>query len=70
MEGTYAVPRAEWQAMNEKAREALRSFLVSELFQRIRASDARRWLPRHKVLHPYPEERFYGAITQGRSPVR
>lgn len=40
-----AVPRAEWQAMNEKAREALRSFLVSDLFQRIRASDARRWLP-------------------------
>lgn len=31
---------------------------------------ANRWLPRPKVVHPYPEERFYGATTQGRSPVR
>ena len=40
-----AVPRSEWQAMNEKARQALRSFLTSELFTHIRQSDSRRWLP-------------------------
>ncbi len=28
-----------------------------------------RWLPRPKVLHPWPEDRF-GASTRGRSPVR
>jgi group II intron reverse transcriptase/maturase len=31
---------------------------------------ARRWLPLPKVLHPYPEERFFAARTQGKSPVR
>lgn len=31
---------------------------------------ARRWLPVPKVQHPYPEERFFAAITQGKSPVR
>jgi hypothetical protein len=40
-----AVARSEWQAMSDKAREALRSFLVGPVFERIRASDARRWLP-------------------------
>ena len=30
---------------------------------------ADRWLPRHRILHPWPEQRF-AAITQGRSPVR
>ena len=30
----------------------------------------RRWLPLPKVLHPYPEERFFAARTQGKSPVR
>lgn len=28
-----------------------------------------RWLPHARILHPYPEERFY-VRTQGRSPVR
>ena len=28
-----------------------------------------RWLPRVRILHPWPEERF-DAKTQGRSPVR
>lgn len=40
-----AVPRSEWQAMSDKARQALRSFLTSELFTHIRQSDSRRWLP-------------------------
>lgn len=31
---------------------------------------ARRWLPLPKVQHPYPEERFFAAMTQGKSPVR
>jgi len=30
---------------------------------------AERWLPKPRVLHPYPEKRF-DARTQGRSPVR
>jgi group II intron reverse transcriptase/maturase len=30
---------------------------------------ADRWLPRPRILHPWPEQRF-AAITQGRSPVR
>ena len=30
----------------------------------------RRWLPLPKVQHPHPEERFFDARTQGRSPVR
>lgn len=29
-----------------------------------------RWLPVPKVLHPYPEERFFAVRTQGKSPVR
>lgn len=28
-----------------------------------------RWIPRARVLHPWPENRFF-AMTQGRSPVR
>jgi RNA-directed DNA polymerase len=30
---------------------------------------AERWLPLPRILHPWPEQRF-GAVTQGRSPVR
>jgi hypothetical protein len=30
---------------------------------------AQRWLPPARILHPYPEARFY-ARTRGRSPVR
>jgi len=30
---------------------------------------AQRWLPPARILHPYPEVRFY-ATTRGRSPVR
>ena len=46
-EHEYADPitKAEWQAMSEKAREALRSFFASEVYARIRASDPRLWLP-------------------------
>jgi hypothetical protein len=40
-----AVPRTEWQAMSDKAREALRSFLGSAIYARILASDPARWLP-------------------------
>ena len=39
------VPRAEWQATNQKVRDALRAFLTSPLFERIRASDPKTWLP-------------------------
>lgn len=40
-----AVPRSEWAAMSDKAREALRGWLESPLSARIRASDPRQWLP-------------------------
>ncbi len=30
----------------------------------------RRWLPPPKIQHPWPEERFFAARTQGKSPVR
>jgi len=39
------VPPEEWKAMSEKARTAVRGFLRSEIFDRIRKSDAARWLP-------------------------
>lgn len=47
VEHEYAdpVPRAEWQAMSDKAREALRSFLTSAVYARILASDPALWLP-------------------------
>jgi hypothetical protein len=40
-----AVPDEEWRAMRDKAQAALRSFLTSELFTTIRASDPRVWYP-------------------------
>lgn len=39
------VPAAEWKAMSERAREALRGFLSSEVFREIGATDPRTWLP-------------------------
>jgi hypothetical protein len=47
MEHEYAdpVPRTEWLAMSEKAREALRSFFGSEIYARVKSSDPRLWLP-------------------------
>ncbi|MDA1193942.1 MAG: PD-(D/E)XK nuclease family protein [Planctomycetota bacterium] len=39
------VSRAEWKAVNQKVRDALRAFLGSDLFARIRASDPSTWLP-------------------------
>lgn len=47
MEHEYAdaVPKSEWQAMSDKAREALRGFLASELYARVIASDPAQWLP-------------------------
>jgi RecB family exonuclease len=47
MEHEYADPvtRADWQAMSEKAREALRSFFSSDVYRRIRESDPNLWLP-------------------------
>ena len=29
-----------------------------------------RWLPRHRILHPWPEQRWFAVRTQDRSPVR
>jgi RecB family exonuclease len=47
MEHEYADPitGAEWKAMSEKAREALRGFFASDIFARLKASDPRLWLP-------------------------
>lgn len=43
------VPPSEWQAMNKRARSALRSFLESDAYQRIRRSTPSRWLPIEKL---------------------
>ena len=40
-----AIPRAEWQAANEKVRNGLRAFFTSALWDRIRESDPGQWLP-------------------------
>ncbi len=40
-----AVPPEEWQAMHQRARAALRAFLESDAYQRIRRSSPTRWLP-------------------------
>jgi hypothetical protein len=47
MEHEYDDPvsRDEWKKTSEKARTALRSFLTSEVFAHIAASDPRGWLP-------------------------
>jgi CRISPR/Cas system-associated exonuclease Cas4 (RecB family) len=39
------VPRAEWQATNQRVRDALRTFFTSDLWERIRASNSATWLP-------------------------
>jgi RNA-directed DNA polymerase len=46
-------------------RRSQRTRLTWERFERLK----RKWLPRVRNMHPYPEQRFY-ASTQGRSPVR
>ena len=47
MEHEYDDPvsREEWKGISEKAREALRCFLTSEVFATIAASDPKAWLP-------------------------
>lgn len=37
--------KREWQEANDKARDGLRAFFTSDLFQQIRSSDPRTWLP-------------------------
>jgi RNA-directed DNA polymerase len=46
-------------------RRSQRSRVTADRMQRI----ANRWLPRPRIQHPWPNQRF-GANTQGRSPVR
>ena len=47
MEHEYDDPvsRGEWKETSEKARNALRGFLTSEVFAHIAASEPRSWLP-------------------------
>jgi hypothetical protein len=40
-----AVPDPEWKAMNAKAKDAVRAFLTSPLFEAIRTSDPALWFP-------------------------
>jgi hypothetical protein len=40
-----AVPASEWREMNRRALDAVRRFLLSESFARIRATDPATWLP-------------------------
>ena len=72
----YAVPdnskalhafrrQAEWHWYRALRRRSQRTTITWEQMSRL----ADRWLPRHRILHPWPEQRF-AAITQGRSPVR
>ena len=39
------VPREEWRAMNQKARDAVQAFLTSKLFEELDNSETTRWLP-------------------------
>ena len=51
--------------LNTLRRRSQKSRLSWERMRRL----AERWLPRPRILHPWPEQRF-AARTQGRSPVR
>jgi RNA-directed DNA polymerase len=72
----YAVPD-NIEALDAFRRQIIRNWLrtLRRRSQRDRLTWARmwlladRWLPKPKILHPWPEQRF-AAITQGRSPVR
>ncbi|MGO9790035.1 MAG: hypothetical protein ACLP8S_11245, partial [Solirubrobacteraceae bacterium] len=72
----YAVPDNS-EALDAFRRQIIRNWLCTlrRRSQRDRLTWARmwlladRWLPKPKILHPWPEQRF-AAITQGRSPVR
>jgi RNA-directed DNA polymerase len=72
----YAVPD------NIEALSAFRYLLIRRWFKSLRRRSqkhrldwarmdrlAAQWLPRPRILHPWPEQRF-AASTQGRSPVR
>ena len=73
----YSVPR-NGEAMKEFTRALLRIWWKS-LRRRSHKSNcdwerfyhriARRWMPRLRVMHPYPEQRLH-VMTLGRSPVR
>jgi group II intron reverse transcriptase/maturase len=58
----YAVGKLWRRAL---VRRSQKHRLTWERFNRI----AKRWLPHHRILHPWPSVRF-DARTQGRSPVR
>ncbi len=72
----YAVPD-NIEALSAFRREIIRHWLktLRRRSQRSRMTWQRmgrladRWLPKPRILHPWPEQRF-AAITQGRSPVR
>ena len=72
----YAVPDNS-EALDAFRRQIIRNWLrtLRRRSQRDRLTWTRmwlladRWLPKPKILHPWPEQRF-AAITQGRSPVR
>jgi RNA-directed DNA polymerase len=72
----YAVPENS-QALHAFRRQTVRHWrhALERRSQRGRISWERmyrlenRWLPEPRILHPWPEARFY-AKTQGRSPVR
>ena len=57
------VLRAWLAALRRRSQTARR--LTWQRFKRIAA----RWIPRLKILHPYPQDRF-ASSTRGRSPVR
>jgi RNA-directed DNA polymerase len=54
-----------WHWCKALRRRGQRDRLTWERVNRL----AQRWLPPARILHPYPEARFY-ATTRGRSPVR
>jgi RNA-directed DNA polymerase len=54
-----------WHWYQALRRRSQRSRIATDRMHHI----AQRWLPRPRILHPWPNQRF-GANTQGRSPVR
>jgi len=47
-------------------RRSQRAYVTLDRMQRI----ADRWIPKPRIVHPYPNERLWIVMTRGRSPVR
>jgi RNA-directed DNA polymerase len=75
--GYHAVPlnsrtlsNFRWQVLRRWYRSLCRRSHKKRLNWSKMTLHASLWLPLPRVQHPYPEERFFAAKTQGKSPVR